>query len=296
MTTRTTTIAWTEHTMNFWWGCNEVSPGCDHCYARTLMTGWGKDFHTVRRTAPATWAKASAWERQAITDGQPHRVFTCSMGDFFHEDADAWRGEAWDVIRATPHLTWQVLTKRAGRIVRHLPADWGPGGWPHVWLGTSVESAPEWWRVARYLAKAPAAVRFISYEPTIGPLFATSPGETWAFPHPKTGEPVTLPLVPPEALAAAGVAWLICGGESGSNARPMELAWVETALEACRRAGVAFFFKQTGAVLARRLGLRDRKGEDPREWPAALAAAGVREYPRLTPAGTRLPLFGGAAG
>jgi protein gp37 len=282
-----TGIQWCDHTMNFWWGCGEVTPGCDHCYARVLMTAWGRDFDTVQRTSRATWTKASAWERQAIGDGRPHRVFTCSMGDFFHPAADAWRDEAWAVIKATPHLTWQILTKRANRIAGHLPADWGADGYPHVWLGTSVESAPEWWRAARFLSAVPAVIRFISYEPAIGPLFATRPGETWTFPHPRTGKPVTVPLVAPEALTAAGVDWLIVGGESGSakDARPLDLAWAREAVRVCQAHGVAVFVKQLGSVWARatRTHRQDGHGGNAELWPEDLR---VREFPagRASPA------------
>ncbi|MGH2369611.1 MAG: DUF5131 family protein, partial [Chloroflexota bacterium] len=125
----TSSIEWTDATWNPWQGCTKVSPGCAHCYMYRDKARYGQDPTTVRRSTSATFYRPLAWRA-------PQRVFTCSWSDFFHEDADAWRSEAWDVIRRTPHLTYQVLTKRPDRLPDCLPADWPL---PNVWLGTSVE-------------------------------------------------------------------------------------------------------------------------------------------------------------
>ena len=201
-------IEWTDATWNPWYGCEEVSPGCDHCYARREMERYGRPWKVTRSktkfTEPLTWT-------------MPKIVFTCSWSDWFHDEADAWRGDAWRVIEQCPEHTFLILTKRTGRIERHLP--WSAFGdpWPNVWLGTSVENQDTAFRV-RQLRAVPAAVRFISAEPLLGPL----------------------------ALDLSGIHWLIAGGESGPGFRPMELDWARTLRDACVGAGVAFFLKQLG--------------------------------------------------
>ena len=127
-------ISWTTHTYNPWIGCHKVSPGCKHCYAETLVMRMGRVFSIVRRAAPATFNAPLKWEKTVnlivarmagnpgLVVGPDHQyVFTCSLSDFFHEDADQWRDEAWEIIRRTPHLMYQILTKRPERIAEHLP-------------------------------------------------------------------------------------------------------------------------------------------------------------------------------
>ena len=202
-----TSISWTEATHNFWWGCEAVSPGCDNCYAQHISeTLWKQPFNILRRNdknfdAPLKWL-------------QPRRIFTCSMSDFFHADADKWRQAAWEVIRATGH-TWQILTKRSSRIKRCLPPDWGEG-YSNVWLGVSVENPDYYFRI-KDLQAIPAAVRFLSLEPLLAPL--------------------------PE-LPLEGIHWAIVGGESGAKYRPMFNEWAADILAQCRSNGVAFFGKQ----------------------------------------------------
>src|SRR3990167_7653265 len=172
-------ISWTTHTWNPWIGCHKVSPGCRSCYAETLVTNrMGRDFSIVRRAAPATFNSPLKWEDRIHTIGShppplcddcysldeiddvTQYVFTCSLSDFFIEEADVWRDEAWEIIRRTPHLTYQILTKRPERIAEHLPKACFSCGvsekihaeavihshkiqgwpWPNVWLGTSVEN------------------------------------------------------------------------------------------------------------------------------------------------------------
>ena len=109
------------------------------------------------------------WNREAEASGRPALVFTCSWSDFFHVDADPWRGEAWRLIRDTPHLIYQILTKRPALIARRLPADWGEG-YPNAWLGVSAERQQEADLRIPLLLQTPAAVRFVSLEPLLGPV------------------------------------------------------------------------------------------------------------------------------
>jgi len=218
-------IAWTDNTFNPWMGCVKVSPGCAHCYAETLTKNrmglhlWGaKAARQV--TSPSNWKKPVAWNCEAERDGQRKRVFCASLCDVMedHPTAAATRPRLWDLIRSTPWLDWQLLTKRPENYAGNLPADWGDG-WPNVWLGTSIESN-EYLGRADILRQVPATVRFISYEPALGPL---------------------------TDIDLSGIDWLIVGGESGSNFRLMDHAWARDARAKCGAAGTAFFFKQSSA-------------------------------------------------
>jgi len=220
-----TAIEWATATWNPWHGCTKVSPGCKHCYMYREKKQYGQDPYVVVRskttfTAPLKW-------------NAPQRVFTCSWSDWFHETADAWRPEAWDVIRRTPQHTYLILTKRPERIREHLPPLWGFRGWPNVWLGVSVESADYTWRITELIA-VPAVVHFLSLEPLLGPF------EIW--PWLKRG-------------GVYGVEWVIVGGESGPQARPMELAWARSLRDECVRGRIPFFLKQLG-------GTGDKRGGD----------------------------------
>jgi len=205
-----TGIEWTNATHNFWYGCNKVSAGCKFCYAERDMRRYGKDFGSVTRVKG--FNKPFSWQ-------EPMMVFVNSWSDFFIEDADPWRGRAWDIIQQTPHLTYQILTKRVERIPQCLPDNWGDG-WLNVWLGVSVESHDYYHRIDG-LMNTPAALRFISYEPALGPVsFAP-----W--------------------LASGKLHWIIAGGESCSN-RPALMDWFRYLRNECKRHRVPFFFKQFG--------------------------------------------------
>ena len=276
-----TAIAWTEKTWNPWQGCHKVSAGCTLCYMYSEKIRYGQRPNVVVRSKPPTFNAPMKWK-------EPARVFTCSWSDWFIEEADAWRDEAWEIIRHAPHLTYQILTKRPERIADHLPAGWPLG---NVWLGVSVENQAAADERIPHLLATPAALRFLSVEPLLAP--------------------VTLGL-----RAGPGIDWVIAGGESGPGARPCNVAWIRSLMAQCRAAHVPAFLKQLGAhVITRnddglsgcdaddwqlddpegqveedldgtrdgyqgapvRVHLRDRKGGDPAEWPADLR---VREYPK----------------
>src|SRR3990167_4980051 len=156
----TTGVQWTDHTHNFWYGCKKVSAGCKFCYAELEMTRYGREFRIVARAKG--FGKPLSWK-------EPAKVFVNSWSDFFIEEADEWRAEAWEVIRRTPHLIYQILTKRPENIAARLPADWG-NGWPNVWLGISAEDQKNADKRIPVLLNVMARVRFISAEPLLGPI------------------------------------------------------------------------------------------------------------------------------
>lgn len=233
-------IEWTDATWNPWMGCEKVSPGCAHCYMYREQRQYGHDPSALRRSK-TKFDEPLRWE-------EPRFVFTCSWSDWFHPGADEWRDEAWRIIRETPHLSYQILTKRPDLIERRLPADWGCG-YPNVWLGVSIENSRYTWR-ADALRAVPAAVRFISAEPLLGSLF-NDEGRR-------------------QSLNLAAIDWVIVGGESGPGARRMDFAWADEILDACLAAGVAFFMKQLGTKLARERRAVDRKGGEMGTFPRHL--------------------------
>lgn len=218
-----TVIAWTDHTFNPWMGCTKVSAGCAHCYAETLtknrmgLSLWGPG--SARQvTSPNNWAKVRAWNKAAAKIGESQRVFCASLCDVFedHPTANATRPRLWDLIRECRDLDWQILTKRPERIADNLPQDWGDG-WEHVWLGTSIEDNRVAYR-ADHLREVPASIRFVSYEPALGPL---------------------------DHLDLTGIQWVIYGGESGPGHRPEDKDWARNMREKCAASGAAFFHKQS---------------------------------------------------
>jgi protein gp37 len=225
-----TIIAWTDHTYNPWQGCSKVSAGCANCYAATFTKNrmglhlWGDS--APRRITKGPWKEVLSWQRKAAA-GEPgilgngqHLVFTGSMCDWAEDRPDLVepRKAMWEVIRTSPNLIFQMLTKRPQNIGKFLPDDWDEG-YPNVWLGTSVEDM----RVAEradILREIPAVVRFVSYEPALGPL---------------------------NDLDLTGIDWVIFGGESGSGFRPMDVQWARDMRTKCEENGTAFFFKQSAA-------------------------------------------------
>jgi protein gp37 len=231
-------IEWTESTWNPVTGCTKVSPGCKHCYAERMaerlqamgqtnyVNGFELSLQPHMLDLPLSWKK-------------PQTIFVNSMSDLFHEEVPlTYIRRVFDVMERCPQHRFQVLTKRAARLAELAPRLPWP---PNVWMGVSVESAQYRWRI-RALREVPAAVRFLSLEPLLGPLGP-------------------LPL--------KAIHWVIVGGESGRGARPMDPAWVRSIQRQCQRAGVSFFFKQWGGTNKKKTG----RVLDGREWNALPVAA-----------------------
>jgi protein gp37 len=223
-------IEWTDSTFNPWIGCTNVSPGCDHCYAEAQnkyrgWTEWGPRGKR-RRTSSDNWKKPLRWNADAEQfqreHGRRQRVFCASLADVFDNKVPvSWRIDLFKLIMQTPELDWQLLTKRPQNVARFLPADWDQG-YPNVWLGITAENEMYYRQRWPILAKVPAAVRFVSYEPAVGPL----------------GNPdIGLEKVPD---------WIISRGESGPKARLMSPNWARDIVAHCERLGIAAFHKQWG--------------------------------------------------
>jgi protein gp37 len=244
-------IEWTDSTWNPWRGCDKVSPGCAHCYMFRDQRRYGGDPSTVVRAADNTfyapirntkWAKT---REACIAEKGRHYVFTCSWSDWFHEDADEWRREAWEIVRRTPQSTYQILTKRPERIAECLPEDWGQG-YPNVWLGVTIENRRFVDR-ADLLRAVPAAVRFISAEPLLGPLVFETCEQDWsAYPEIHVTYGWRDGLESQRALDLAGIDWIITGGESGPSHRRFDPGWAIDIRDAAAATGTAFLHKQNG--------------------------------------------------
>lgn len=254
-------ISWTHHTFNPWWGCVEVSPACDHCYARSFATRtghevWGKDaprrfFGDAHWREPLTW---NQWAKDGICyqcGGKKHRagadrcpvcegrgeidpyrarVFSASMADVLElrPDLVAERARLWALAESTEYLDWLFLTKRPWNFRAMVPAAWlSPKGWPaHVWPGTTIENRQQLRLRAAALCAVPSLQKFISMEPLLedvgtDPLFEA-------------------------VLAKGGITWVIGGGESGGKARPSHPDWHRAIRDLCQRFGIAYHFKQWG--------------------------------------------------
>lgn len=243
-------IEWTEATWNPTTGCDRVSRGCDNCYAMTLakrLKAMGQPRYQ-RDGDPRT--SGPGFGLTVHPDGlglpltwkRPRVVFVNSMSDLFHAQVPvAFVRQVFAIMEATPQHTYQVLTKRARRLRRLAPSL----SWPaNLWMGVSVEDSDAVDRIDD-LRAVPAVVRFLSCEPLLGPL----PG-----------------------LALDGIDWVIAGGESGLNARPMDVTWVEELRDQCTSAGVPFFFKQWGGRTAKSGG-RELDGRTWDDMPVALASS-----------------------
>ena len=235
------TIEWTESTWNPVTGCTKVSPGCAHCYAERMAkrlkamgqiryrNGFQVTLQPDALEAPLRWRR-------------PRMIFVNSMSDLFHKDVpNKFIADCFAVMAKASQHTFQVLTKRperAAEMAGELP-------WPkNVWMGTSIENADYTYRI-RAIVKIPAAVRFLSLEPLLGPI-------------------PRLPL--------REIHWVIVGGESGPGARPMKSNWVFQIRDRCLESDVPFFFKQWGGVNKKRAG----RQLDGRVWDLTPVSAGVQ--------------------
>jgi len=220
-----TGIEWTDKTWNPWRGCHKVSQGCKNCYMFREQKQYGHDPNIVVRSK-TTFNDPLKWK-------EPAKVFVNSWSDFFIEEADPWRDEAWDIMRRTSHI-YQVLTKRIENVSTRLPKDWG-SGWPNVWLGVSAEDQANADERIPQLLEIPAAIRFVSAEPLLGPISF----KNFYTIHNSDDYPIRKRHID-------FLDWIIAGGESGPNCRPMDLAWARSIRDQCKEAGVAFFYKQNG--------------------------------------------------
>lgn len=276
-----TAIAWTDATFNPWWGCTNVGPGCDACYAEAWAKRfgvlWGND--APRRFFGAKhWNEPLKWNRKAEAASVRRKVFCASMADVFdNKVGQEHREQLWALIRATPWLEWQLVTKRIGNVVDMLPADWG-GGYPNVWIVITVVNQAEADRDIPKLLATPARVRGLSIEPQLGPI-------DLRMLH-YDGVTNIDALAGRHGLALGAecnrIDWVITGGESeqpGHPARPWHLEWGNALADQCRATGVPMFHKQMGdAPYFAGYPIKfTGKGADPDEWPASLQ---VREFPQ----------------
>jgi protein gp37 len=302
-----TKIEWTDASWNPVTGCSKVSSGCMNCYVERMAkrlagrAGYPAEnpfavtLHPDRLNEPLRWRK-------------PRRVFVCSMGDLFHKDVPfEFVRRVWATMLSAPQHTYQVLTKRPERMAEFF--QWNDeSGQPwrvepnrsHIWLGTSVENQATADERIPHLLRCPAAVRFVSYEPALGPvsfrwLRAWEGSQRGSCLNPVGGTN--------EYDGLRKLDWIIAGGESGPHARPCFIEWIRTVVEQCRAAGVPVFVKQLGRwpssnqpecesweplwedKTCTRLSGRyapygglSHKGGNPSEWPEDLR---VQEFPKV---------------
>ncbi len=247
----TSLIQWTDSTWNPWIGCHKISPGCKFCYAERWMKRAGNGFHSVRRTSEKTFHSPLAWK-------DSRKIFACSLSDFFLEESDEWRDEAWEIIEATPRHTYQILTKRPERAVKLLPSSWNQA-FNHVWIGVTAEDQHTLRQCAKDLANVHSAVRFLSLEPLLSSVSSEL------------------------KLMVNDFDWVIVGGESGGRGkrRTTDLDWIRGVVNVCQAQGVPVFVKQLGSGLAERMHLTDWHGGDIAEFPNDLR---IRQMPPSLPA------------
>ena len=296
-----TKIQWTERSWNPVRGCSRVSPGCQHCYAERMaarnLPGMkspttGESFAIINGNGPHWTGKVELIPNMLdvpLKRRKPTLWFVNSMSDLFHEDLpDADIDRVRHVMVSCPQHTFQILTKRPARMLEYMRfherwrslSDEGyvrEGGTlpqpgpsfptPNIWLGVSVEDQQRADERIPLLLQTPAAIRFLSVEPLLGPVDLES-----------------FPLKTLDAGENPGIDWVIVGGESGPGARPMHIEWPRSIVAQCKAAGVPVFVKQMGTNCVDRLGkingaMFDRKGGNLEEWPKDLR---MREMPNAT--------------
>ncbi|WP_331373820.1 DUF5131 family protein [Sinorhizobium chiapasense] len=260
-------IEWCDATVNFWWGCTKVSPGCDNCYAedwnRFRGNGvWG--LGAERRKIKGAVALIRRLQRSAANfravHGRTLRVFMQSMSDTFDNEVDdAWRAELFAEAEAADHLAIILLTKRGSNVAKMVPAHWLDGGWPkHIGLKFTMTDQIEAERDAERLAKLKKRLGIpwtgVSIEPMLGPinprrlrvsrdLYFDALTGVYSVNPCRAHRPPAIPEPLP------GLDWVIVGGESGKKARPLHPAWASNLRRQCRDTGTAFLFKQWGEWL-----------------------------------------------
>ena len=280
-----TGISWCDHTYNIWIGCTKVSEGCKLCYAerenkRLQWTKlWGPQGERHRTTTQPMlmawdrhyWKECGACGWRGESDLFPEcpecnspalrptrqRVFVNSLSDLFEDQAELvpWRNEFWALTQICTGLDFLLLTKRPENIDRLSPREWREQGWPsNIWLGISAEDQFQAEKRIRRLVRVPAAVRWISVEPMLGPV-----------------------RLPAEYLSGASrLSWIVCGGESGPGCRPMQTSWARILMAQCQAFGMPFYMKQLGGAFDRREQLQDLPRDlQIRQWPEAAAARSV---------------------
>lgn len=212
---RTTKIEWTDKTWNPITGCSKKSTGCLHCYAEVMA----RRLKAMGQEKYANGFIVTLHERclnEPLTWRGNHNIFVCSMSDIFHENVPfEFIDKMSDVIKSTPQHRYQILTKRAERMAEYFTTRSIPD---NVWLGVTVEAQSSRFRID-YLRNLPASVKFLSCEPLVEDL----------------GE-----------LDLTGIDWVIVGGESGPQARPMKEEWALNIMKQVEAQGARFFFKQWG--------------------------------------------------
>jgi protein gp37 len=327
-----TSIEWTEKTWNPIRGCSVLSAGCTNCYAmRTAhrFSGPGGRYEGLtraRKSLGPVWTGevriVPAKIDEPLRWRAPVRIFVNSMSDLFHESIpEAWIDLVWAVMVLAPHHTFQILTKRPHRMRAYLTAPdlydrvlraaevlrrerpkltgvcvenprTRPRPW--IWLGVSVEDQKTADERIPLLLECPAAVRWVSYEPALGPVDFDderdwlTPLRLLPAPGAVGGVPVMVSTTSAGVPRHAPLDWIVIGGESGPGARPFDLAWARSTIAQCRTAGTACFVKQLGARPVTDHPMEpgalidaktaDRKGGDMAEWPEDLR---VREYPEV---------------
>lgn len=256
-----TNIEWADSTFNPWIGCTKVSPGCDHCYAEALDRRFAVSGHAMhwgagkarRRTRESNWRRPLRWNAKHAEffrlHGRRQRVFCASLADVFDNEVDpAWRDDLFGLIESTPNLDWLLLTKRIGNVANMLPIPFDfERHYPNVWIGATVVNQAEAARDIPKLLGTPAAVRFVSIEPMLGPVrldLLITPNDR-AIVNALNGQSGT-GFETNLSLDQRGIDWVICGGESGPNARAMHPDWARSLRDQCAAADVPFLFKQWG--------------------------------------------------
>jgi len=295
-----TKIQWSEATWNPLNGCSRISAGCMHCYAErqaSRFSGAGQTYDGL--TLNGKWTGNIRLNEQKLLDPirwkRPRKIFVNSMSDLFHENVpDEWIDRIFAVMALAPQHTFQVLTKRPMRMgiyarmrdgmgntqlchaINDIPAKFGNRHGalkmplPNVWLGVSVEDQKSADERIPLLLETPAAVRFVSYEPALGPVDFSN------FLYTRYHDGGARHMY-------HKLDWLICGGESGPGARRFDPAWARSVVQECKAAGVACFVKQMGSNAVETEEdvswptFLNRKGDDPYQWPEELR---VREFPR----------------